>query len=415
MFAKDEIDLILPALRFREKLPKFEKEKNSDPKPHIKPNPDEKPDKPTNLNDTSEIDKQKREKERLAKIKKEFEDKIAIALKTAENFFAKEKFEESAKDYLVAISLGQRIETDYFEKVEKSEIYLSLARAFFGYKKFLQASQYIQQYLTINNAEKRNSIKIFEYLFKEKTFSANFEKLDQFCILNDNDADAVFLLAYLNFSQGNHQNCADLFSEVKVLNANPLADWYLTLLAKLPYKVKPNSDPKVKAKKTLKKAASLLKKQKYKLARIEFQKAYRNDLTDAENVKALSGLLVCLFYEATDSIGLNSRSDYYSTCSDYLRKYLQSQDESKWKSFKLDLIKTFPKRKDYEKARKTLINHTLVKNVDFEAFYFRAFIHYFEKKYTDAVASFDIYLNTMNRDINPEVYYFRGASKHPNK
>jgi tetratricopeptide (TPR) repeat protein len=255
-------------------------------------------------------------------------------------------------------------------------------------------------------------VKIFEQPFKQETFKDLFTTLDQHCTINDDEPDSIFLLAYLFFSQGNYQLAVDYFTDSQILKVNSLASWFIEMLAESPYKVLPTNNAATKALYALEKAQKYLKQLHYETAQVEFKRAF-NNLTGADNLKALSGLLVCLFQAASQALSVQNRADFYSNCADYLRRYLISIGDNAWKDFKINLQDTFPSKDDYTQAKKILTEHTKERTVDFEAHYFQAFVNYFEKKYLDAYNSFKKYLNTMNRDSNPEVHYFMAACKNP--
>ncbi|MGE3850885.1 MAG: hypothetical protein AB7K09_04010 [Planctomycetota bacterium] len=334
---------------------------------------------------------------------------VRAAIQAGDDSLGRRNVPVALGNYLEAIKLGTAFRADWFNSPIRVDIYLKLARVHFALGDYHASYTALDRYLMTVPEMARKAQQVFEAPFAEGAFDGYLRSLSSFVRQTPADRQARFLLAYLQFSArdyiGSFENFTAVVRDAPGDMSFPLADWFINLLVKPPFNAD-RADPSVRAERIVAEGNKLLADKLYETAALEFQRAYELTPTDA----VLTRLIGAQWLRASeDDYSPDMRVEVFRRIATGLRAHILARDKEQWINFRPEFDTVLGA--GAKRCRDILNLHVRNKPADFNAWYFRAFVNYFDKNWSECLRSFGEYKDTAREEPTGEFDWFRAGAR----
>lgn len=337
----------------------------------------------------------------------EVQAEIERLTRTGDDLLSTGDYQAACETYLRAHSIGVAQDRNWFADALRVGLFFKLARAEFALGDYSATRTHLSHYLSEITAEIRTQRQMFDIEFPDREFVRLAKRLSRHVDLNPTDADSRFVLAYLQFSAGEFTLAFENFTLLIASEAapDPLAVYYLNVLRQPPYNID-RLDPAETAARHLRKGTEFIKEGLFETATFELELAHQAQATDA----VVTALIAALWGQAAKPTRTpDDRIGFYRRIAELLRRHLLAQSRDRWRTIKLS-VATVVSPDEFTRLKNSLAAHLRNKPLDFHAYYFKAFAHYFSSEFSDAVTEFENYQRMTNIPPSDEFEFFRTAA-----
>ena len=334
---------------------------------------------------------------------------VQAAIDTGDKAFMRNDTGSALVAYQAAFTIGTGFNAAWFDSAMRADLYLKLARVEFALADYGNSQTALNRYLMAIPEPARKAQQVFEAPFADDAFDPALRNLAAHVRRTPTDRGARFVLGYLRFSAGDYIGALEHFTLVINDQSDgatfPIAEWFVNLLVQPPFNAD-RADPSARAARIVAEGNKLLADKLYETASLEFQRAYELTPTDAILVDLLAALWL---RAAEDDYTPDQRVDVFRRMANALRHHILSRDRDTWINLKLDFNRVLAA--DAKRCRAVLDTHVRNKPADFNSWYFRAFVNYFDRDWSECLRSFGEYKATARDAPTSEFEFFRAGAR----